>query len=466
MKIKVCLSALLCIFLLGTLKAQDALLFTKSEFKPAFKNLNYEENYSALSDSTQRNTLWKKVKYIPLYKNSYLTFGGEVRARMEIRNHLNYGTPLEDHGANFQQRTRLWANWHIAKPLRFFTEIQGATSHGLDAPPSPVDQDQAEVHQAFLEYSDKLGDASNFNVRVGRQELAFGKFRLLDVRMPPNYRKSFDVIRAGFNVDMWRFDAIIGNEVRDVFGNFNDRTNENFKLIAGHVEKKFKKVLPNSSVEFMYMHTDRTVAPSRVFLGVRNSFSLRISGIEKGWNYDFEVIGQTGKSITGQSIRAWYVGSETNYTFPKSWKPYLGYRVDIASGDKNSTDNRNTSYDFLWSRGTSWVPDLGFTNLTIIGPTAGTKPFKRFAVDFWAQWLWRNSIHDGLYKMSAGSQRLATTGTAKYVGFRTLIKLEYQITPFLVVGTYMDRTFSGTFLKESPTNKDLFYNTTFMVFRF
>lgn len=435
-------------------------------FKPAFKNLVFEEDYSALVDSSLRDNVWTKLKYIPLYSNGYLTFGGEIRPRVEIREHLSYGRPLEDEGANFHQRSRLWLDWHVLKGARLFTEIQAGSIYGLTAPPSPVDQNQVEIHQAFFEYAIAGSARQRMFARIGRQEIAFGRFRLFDVRMPPNRRIAFDAARLGLEKKGWRFDAILGLAVRDNFGSFNDNSNTDLKLLAGRAERKFSSILPHSSIEFLYLYTDRRSAPSPTFIGRRNTLSLRLSGLEKRWNYDIELIGQAGTDGMNRRISAWYVGSETNFNPDAAWKPYLGWRIDIASGDKDPNDNQNNAYDFLWSRGITWAPDLGYTNLIILGPTLGAKSIGKLSIDTWIHGLWRTSAADGLYRISGGVQRTADEGSSSYVGLRGIVRLEYPIGRHLLLGYYMVKSFNGAFLTENPDNRNLFNALTYVTFRF
>lgn len=439
---------------------------TTENFVPQFKNLNYEENYTALQDSTLRDNLYKKIKYIPLYKNGYLTIGGEVRLRMEIRDHLNYGNPPEDRGPDFQQRTRLWADYHFAKNFRFFAELQSGTSYGLEAKPSPLDKNQLEFHQLFFDTYQKIGDHNSLQVRLGRQEITIGKARLFDTRTPPNTKHAQDAARIIYTTPTWLWEAFGGMDVTDKIGTFNDGWNKNFTFFATHFVKKDPFKIKGANAEFLYAATNRSAVPTNAFFGSRSAFSARFSGIKGGLNYDVEGIYQVGNGINNQNVQAWFIGSETNYTFASKLKPYIGYKLDIGSGDRNANDNKNNSYDFLWSKGISFGSDLGYTNLMSFGPAAGLQITPKIKVDLWAQWLWRNSLEDGLYKMSEAYQRVPSYGTARYVGFRNLLKAEYQVNPYLLLGMYFNRTYKGTYLKENDHNKDLFYGIFYATVRF
>ncbi|MFT3919087.1 alginate export family protein [Cloacibacterium sp.] len=435
-------------------------------FEPKFKVLSYDEDYSELADSTLRSNIYTKLKYIPLYKNGYLTFGGEARLRMEIRNHLNYGNPLEDRGPDFQQRSRLWADYHIAKNIRAYIELQSSTSYGLEVQASPLDKDQLEVHQAFIDAIHRFKDNSSLIFRLGRQEIVIAKSRLFDNRNAPNLRHSVDAARLTYTQKDWLVEAFGGLSQSDKIGYFNDGWDKNFTFFTSHLVKKNIINSIGLNAEFLYIHSNRKKAPTPVFYGTRNTFSVRLFGKKGSWDYDVEGVYQLGKGINNTDINAWFIASESNFTFPIKMKPYLGYKLDIGSGDKNPDDNKNNSYDFLWSKGISFASDLSYTNLMSFGPAAGFNITPKIRLDFWAQWLWRNSLKDGLYKMSDTFQRVPSYGNSRFIGFRNLLKIEYQVNSFIMFGTYFNQTYKGSYLKENEYNKNLFYGLFYTNIRF
>lgn len=457
--------AFLCILALLPLLtyAQDT---HKKRPVPKFLPLNYEEDYHYLSDKQLRTGLWAQLKYIPLWKNGYLTIGGEIRPRVEYREHLKYGKGNEDQGFDWQQRSRVWADIHILPDLRVFGELQSGTTYELDYKPSLTDYNPGELHQAFIEYTLHIGKGNKMYVRAGRQEILFNKGRLLDVRQPPNNRHSFDVGRIGVKSGAYSFGIMGGKEVQDKAGYFNDPSNRNLKFGAAHISRKLAGALSNSTVELLYIYTDKSAASNALYNGKRNTFSARIGGVEGGWNYDLELVGQTGKNSIHQKVHAWYVATESCYTFQSKWQPFVGTRIDIASGDKDSSDNKTNSYDYLWSRGMSWAPDLGYTNIAAVGPVLGCKPVRKLSIDFTIQQLWRTSVEDGIYAMSGVQVRSAGAGTSRVIGTRCCAKAEYQVNPFLLMGAYVNETFKGKYLEQAGNSQDMVYGHLYSVFRF
>jgi hypothetical protein len=457
--------AFLCILALLPLLtyAQDTI---KKRPTPKFLPLNYEEDYQYLSDKQLRTGLWAKLKYIPLWKNGYLTIGAEIRPRGEFRQHLKYGKGNEDQGFDWQQRSRLWADIHILPNLRVFGEVQSGTTYELDYNPSLTDYNPGELHQAFAEYTLNLGKGNKMYFRAGRQEILFNKARLFDVRQPPNNRHSFDAGRINVKAGNWNFGVIGGEEVQDKAGYFNDPSNKNLKFGSAYVSRKLGKALPHSTVELLYIYVDKKSAANNLYNGTKSTLSARIGGIEGGWNYDVELVGQRGKNVAGQQIHAWYVATESWYTFKTKWKPFVGTRMDIASGDKDSTDNKSNSYDYLWSKGMSWVPDMGYTNIAAVGPIFGCKPTMKLSVDFTVQELWRTSTEDGIYAMSGVQLRNAGAGTSSVIGTRCAAKAEYQLNPFLMFGAYVNETFKGKYLEQAGSSQNMVYAHLYSVFRF
>src|SRR5260221_13335765 len=61
---------------------------------PGYKMLRFDEDYSCLTNRDNRTDLFDPVKYIPLRKDDplwYVSFGGELRERVEGNYDRNFG---------------------------------------------------------------------------------------------------------------------------------------------------------------------------------------------------------------------------------------------------------------------------------------------------------------------------------------------------------------------------------------
>ncbi|NKJ45134.1 MULTISPECIES: alginate export family protein [unclassified Novosphingobium] len=433
----------------------------------AFQPLPYDETYTQYADPTMRTTTWAKLKHIPLWTNGYLTIGGDARLRTETRDHLNFGRGAEDRGLDVQHRVRLWADIHWTDYLRTFTEIEATDTHGANVTPNAVDANTAELHQAFAEISLPTNESGGrFIVRAGRQEISFGKARLFDARNAPNTRRSFDAARTQWQNGEWRIGLLGGWAVRDKLGSFNDSTNYDFSFIAAHAARKLNPLLKNAELEILYIHSDRKGAAVPLFNARRDTLSARLAGRQGKLDYDIEIIGQHGETAAGQTIKAWFYGMDTAYQLPGTWKPRVGFRTDIGSGDRHSGNGTSGTYDFLWSRGQTFTAEFGYSNLIQAGLSFGMKPSKKLTMEVTASGLWRTTNQDNLYAMTGAILRRANESSAHYVGLRNTARLDYQWNRYVVTGLYINRVQAGKFLHETGDGKNLLYTSVYISSRF
>ncbi len=107
------------------------------EARPPYKFLRYDEDYSFLSDPTQRTDLFDWVKYIPLDGAGYLSFGGEVRERFETYKNEEFSPNPNADNAYLLQRYLFHADYHPAECCGFsgnckvHSKAAGPAGHGL-----------------------------------------------------------------------------------------------------------------------------------------------------------------------------------------------------------------------------------------------------------------------------------------------------------------------------------------------
>lgn len=431
-----------------------------------FKFMPYDEDYSRYADPALRTGLWEKLKYIPLGDEGHITLGGEIRPRAEFREHLRYGLAAEDQGINIHARTRVWADVHFTQSARAFVELRHSPALGQDRAAVPgIDKNGVEFHHAFLEFSGNIGETKAF-VRAGRQEIVFGRARMFDNRESTNTRRAYDAVRFQGQTQNWRYGLIGGYNLRESIGHFDEGTNKNWRFVAAHASRKLGSFAPGSEVEVIYLHTDRKSAPRTNLIAKRHTLSTRVFGREGPWEYDVELIGQTGDTRDGRDVRAWYVASDGAYHFEGKWKPRLGWRADIASGDKDPNDGKVQSYDYGWAKGLSFTDDVGYTNLASVGPVFGIRPTPKLSFEINASGMWRVEKSDGVYALSGAYLRQGDPNGSRYVGLRTVWRGEYRFNPHVATGFYVNRTFAGDFLEEAGNAKDLLFATVYTTFRF
>src|SRR6516164_3289217 len=90
---------------------------------PAYKVLRFDEDYSCLTNQANRVDFFDTVKYIPLRKDEplwYLSFGGELRERVEGNYNPNFGIGGVGPDSYLLQRITLSTDVHLGERVRVF----------------------------------------------------------------------------------------------------------------------------------------------------------------------------------------------------------------------------------------------------------------------------------------------------------------------------------------------------------
>jgi hypothetical protein len=113
--------------------------------------LRYDEDYSVLKDDSLTN-YYTQVKYVPLNKNgnTFLSFGGDVRQQYFYIKNEDWGEAPEDKDGYIFSRLLAHADLHVGKYFRTYVELQSSLANGKEYPNSPIDENQLDLHQAFL----------------------------------------------------------------------------------------------------------------------------------------------------------------------------------------------------------------------------------------------------------------------------------------------------------------------------
>ncbi|SEP08789.1 Alginate export [Flavobacterium sp. CF108] len=435
--------------------------------KPVFQKLRYDDDFQYLkADSTK--TWYKKIKYIPLGKNDkyYASIGGEIREQYFYTVNDKWGDETTGGDGYLLSRYLLNADVHLGK-FRTFIEFQSSLANSkID--PSPVDENELDFHQAFLDVDFIQNKNQQLTFRVGRQEIAYGSQRLVSVRERPNNRIAFDGMKLFYKNNNWQTDAFYSHPVANKPGVFNDDFNDNAKLWGSYFVIHKVPFIQNIDLYYLGLWKNRAVFDNAIGEETRHSIGTRIWKTKGNWKYDFEGLYQFGK-IESQNISAWTLSSNTSYTFENvKFNPEIGLKTEFISGDKNSNDNQLQTFNPLYPKGAYFglVGLIGPSNLIDIHPSIALDLTEKlgFGIDY--DIFWRSSIHDGLY---APNMQLLYSGdntTERFIGTQLITNFDYNVNPFLTVsieGAWFD---AGAFLKEAGSGKDYFYTALTAQFKF
>lgn len=393
---------------------------------PAYKMLRYEEDYQYLRDPAKRSDFWDPIKYIPLGPFGwFLSLGGEVRERFEDYSAANFGVPGKSGEGYLLHRVLLHADLHAGDYVRAFVQLGNQLAPGKDVAAPPY-LDRFDVQQAFLDIrvpvaGDAVGDP---DLRIGRQEMAFGSQRLISIRDAPNVRRAFDGVRLGGTVDNVRLDAFVTRPVLLQSGSFDDHPNH-AQAFWGLYATQSNSFIPRSGLDLYYLGFENDHALFNVGTGVerRHSIGARVFGDNDGWDWDWEALGQFG-TFGQQDIRAWGFSTDTGYTSAVSdWKIRGGFKATAGSGDHDPHDGTLGTYDGLFPKLAYFNQAglIGASNVVDLQPSLTLRPTGRVKVTLACDFIWRETTNDAVYSSAA----IPIAGTAGRPG-------QYSSTQFSV----------------------------------
>jgi len=437
---------------------------------PAYQGLRYDENYTYLENAANRTDWLDPIKYIPLGgDHAWANLGGEFRERYEYFDHTLWGQGPQDPNGYWLQRAMLHADLHLNDQVRFFAQIKSGIEGDREGGSRATDEDRLDLHQAFVDVRTEFGESRSLTLRIGRQELAFGSSRLISFREAPNVRLSFDGVHGILQGDGWRVDALAVEPVQTRPGIFDDGADRGQKLWGVYAVTPFPS-LPGGHLDLYYLGLERKTA--RFDQGVareeRHSLGVRLWGGQSGWDYNFEFVEQFG-TFGSADIEAWTAASDTGFTFVHArMQPRLGLKADIASGDHNLHDGKLGTFNALFPRGAYFNESalIGPANLVDVHPSLTLQPTASVTVTCDADFIWRESVQDGLYGPAVNLLRSGRTSGARYVGTQPSLTAEWRASRHWTVAACYAHFYSGAFIRSSGPGDDVNYATTWITFKF
>jgi hypothetical protein len=439
---------------------------------PSYNSSRYLEDYRYLKDPTRRTDFWDSIKYIPFDDAGtiYLSFGGETRQHYESIRNENWGATVEDNNGWYLQRYLLHADLHVGDRFRVFSQIQSGIETGRSGGPRGVDEDRLDLHQLFLDFSPFSSSDKDLTIRVGRQEIIFGSRRFFNYRERPNLRLSHDAVKIMAKAGYTHFTAFAGRPVqidRDYFDNNSGNEHSFWGLYSvTEVDWTFPQ-----KVDLYYIGLNREQA--RFDQGtaneIRQSIGTRLSGKHGALDYNFEFVFQFG-SFGDSTISAYAVVSDTGYTWTLGAESKIRFslRADIYSGDDDPNNADLNSFNPFFPKGKhiSQLAATGLINQRDLHPRIDIQFNKQWSLRLSTQFIWRDSLDDGIYSIANGLLRTGQVSRARYVGTQPEVELKWQVDRHLDIKGIFNFFDAGPFLRETPPGNDITYLGTMATYRF
>lgn len=399
---------------------------------PKYLNLRYDEDYAYLDgpEGSYAPDVFDPIKRIHLAPDWTLSFGGEIRQRMESETNRNFGSRDPTNDTFLLYRTILHADLHYRKLARVYLEGMDARVADRDLPQAPGMENTFDFNQLFADLK-VVGEDGPLTLRVGRQEMAYGKERILSKLDWSNQTRRFDGAKLLYKSEKFDVDAFWMKPVyfmTEPYSNsYYTHINENMNRKIDHWREEqhfygmystYKGIEAHALDFYVLGLNDRGFfvnANNR--MGDLNVYTIgsRFAGKTGNFDYDIEGAGQWG-TWAGDEVHAWMVGSEAGYTFADmAMTPRIGVGFDYATGDDSPRDGSHETFNQLYPLGHA---HLGYIDLmarqNTIAPNLNLtfKPVKNVTARLAWYHFWLDSNLDALYNASAIPIRRNTTGSS------------------------------------------------------
>jgi hypothetical protein len=427
---------------------------------PRFLDLRWNEDFSYLDGEagTYREDLFDPIKHIHLTDDWTLSIGGEFRYRLESETNKGFGAtePAQDTFHLF--RLLLHFDAKYKDWLRVFVQGIHAFDEERDLALRGTDENRIDLHQAFVDVR-LPGTASDWTVRLGRQELQYGGQRLVSGFTWGNVRRRFDAVKMFTEGEKWHLAFWYAKEVIterkegddfdrlvDFYGaytTYKGMERHGLDLYAFAIDDRGNRLNPNAR------------------RGDRNIYTLgtRFWGKTNNFDYEAELSGQWGHWAR-DTVQAWSWALDGGYTVPDCpWKSRLGAGFDWASGDGDPFDKTVGTFTQLFPLGHQYFGFLdlvGRQNITAVNANVSAWPVpEKVKARIAYHVFWLTEGEDAVYNAGGGAGRRDVSGSSgKELGNEVDLTMQWIFNAHESVLVGWSHFFDRDFIQRTGIHKD------------
>ncbi len=388
-----------------------------------------------------------------------LTLDAQFRTRSEHWTDFGFGSGPERDDTFVLGRIMLGAELRLGPHFRSYVQARSSflTDRDLPGGKRALDADHLDLQNAFVDLVIALEKSFTVTVRTGRQELLFGRQRLVSPLDWANTRRTFDGARAILSTGEWKVHAFFVRPVLVEKSEFNssDDNTDFFGVHASHPvpARGFEYDLYWLALDRASVSFNETTGHER-----RHTFGFRLNGKvrDTGWDYDGEVAYQIG-DVSDADISAFMIGTVLGHTFSgTAMTPRLHAGFDAGSGDDARGGDVGT-FNQLFPLGHAylgWIDVIGRQNVVAINSGIRVEPLARLTITLTGHRFWRASDEDALYNAGGGVVRRPEPDGSKAVGSELDFLARYKFHPTLTGLLGYSRFFADQFIEETGEDED------------
>jgi hypothetical protein len=326
------------------------------------------------------------------------------------------------------------------------------------------------LSQAFAELSSSSEPGSAvLNVRVGRQELAYGDGTLVAIR-ELNVRRGFDGVRARLRARGWQADGFWVRPATTRPGVFDDASDAN-QMMWGVYATRRLPAGPFSELGTYYLGLARGKATFDQGSARERRHTVGATAFARTGPVSHAGEGtiQFGQFGDGR-IRAWKFAQRTSHTWTeRALRPTASLLGAISSGDDDSADPNLGTFHPLFPKGLFYghIDSSGSPNAVVLHPQLMLQVSASVSLQIDTLWFWRLRTTDGLYSQPGALLRRSAGAGGRYVGALQDIEILWRANIHTTVQLLATCYWAGDFLRSSrPPGEDTAYVGVKVSYRF
>ena len=394
----------------------------------------------------------------------WLAVAGHARWRAETWTGYNFGAPAtaNPNDAYLLGRFFLSADLHAGSALRLFAEGKSsiASDRTLVGGRRTQDEDALDLQQGFAELTlPRVGQASE-QLRVGRQELALGRERLVSTSDWSNTRRTFEGATGRVAAGRWSVIALVVAPVLVQSYGFNHRDPHTL-LYGAYASAPKLAARAGLDLYWLGLRRDSVTINGTTGREDRQTLGARLWGNASAGSPDYEVdlAGQVG-TLGQERIGAWQAAGQAGYTFPAALGPRVYVGADYASGDAAPGGSVGTFNELFGTahRFHGFMDVDGGQNL--MDWKAGASLQWRGVAALAIEWhnLERASRGDAFYSATLAVSRAPGSGRALHIGDELDLTGRYPVGRHVLLVAGYGHYFPGAFVRQTGASRAINYS--------
>ena len=422
----------------------------------------YDDNPAVYADAAA-DDLYARVKYVPLGPQDYLSFGADLRERVEASDVGLLGFRNPGPNAYDLHRLLVFADVQLGPDVRGFAQLGDHEEIGRKPAAIPTDVDRLDLSQAFLDASANIA-SGRATLRLGRAEMSFDDGAIIGLRDGPNVRQVWDGARLTYVAGAWRWDAFAVEPVSVKPGVFDDGPLHDQSIEGVHFT-----VAPSQAfaADGFYYHN---LNPQVSLYGATgeertDTFGLRLRGSKGPFDGAIGGIGQTGEAGR-REVRAFALHGDIGLRLAAlPWTPHVTLRTDVLSGGDPKAAHIAT-FNALY-------PNVAYSteatieapaNLIQSGLVATVEPWRDVSLQYTLEGLWRYSTRDAFYAAPLFPLVRPTASNDAYSGAEQQLEASWRWNAFVTLKAAYVHFFAGDFVRQGG-GRDEDFGMTSLSFR-